>query len=363
MTPSNKELFQKWAAAFAALIVVSSFVPIVYYLIASVGFYVISAFAAWKLAKIYIHCAEKQHVSPNGKAVFITGCDTGFGRITALKLSSMGYHVYAGCLLPQASGAKTLQESSKNITIVPLDVTKDDSVQSAYEFVERDLDGKPLWAIVNNAGIFALMGIEFGRNMDQYLRQMDVNAMGVVRTTRAFLPLVRKNKGARVVIVVSMAGRFSVPVMTPYSMSKYAARAFGEGLRRELKDYGVHVSIIEPVMYKTPLIEENQSLTTLERLWNEVSESRRNDIGKGKYERMLKWSRAFLSSAISKPEQVMNAMTTAVTVENPSYYYQLMSGVERVLYGLVLDHAPEEFQDYFMDLDGMTRSLKLFANR
>ncbi len=71
------------------------------------------------------------------------GCDTGFGHILAKKLAHSGYHVYAGCLSNKSQGADDLRnEFPENITIIPLDVTKDESVSEARKQVEKSLNGR-----------------------------------------------------------------------------------------------------------------------------------------------------------------------------------------------------------------------------
>ena len=73
------------------------------------------------------------------------GCDTGFGNKLAKRLVSKGYHVFAGCLFPDGGGAHDLKrEFDKNITIIPLDVTNDDSVLNARKLVQNSLRDKGL---------------------------------------------------------------------------------------------------------------------------------------------------------------------------------------------------------------------------
>lgn len=87
--------------------------------------------------------------------------------------------------------------------------------------------------------------------MDVYKRQFEVNTFGTVRSTRAFLPLLRKVNGSRVVLIASIAGRVVTGCLTAYAMSKHAVRAFGDGLRRELKkEAKVQVSVIEPTVFR-----------------------------------------------------------------------------------------------------------------
>ena len=127
-----------------------------------------------------------------------------------------------------------------------------------------------LWAIVNNAGIAHVTEMEWC-SMENLQRLLDVNTVGPARVTKTFLPLLRRAQG-RIVIVASTAGikedeiewrkpneilklikslgRIVLPSMVPYSMSKFAAVALGEGLRREMKKWSVTVHTIEPSFYK-----------------------------------------------------------------------------------------------------------------
>ncbi|GIY76618.1 hypothetical protein CEXT_282921 [Caerostris extrusa] len=155
-----------------------------------------------------------KHVKPEGKAVFITGCDSGFGNATARKLDAKGFHVFAACLFPLGPGAAQLnQETSERLKIVGLDVTSEESVLKALEFVKNNLGHCIIWAIINNAGVYKGLSVEFS-TLQEFRDCVEVNAFGPIRVTKAFLPLIRKSKG-RVVNVTSMGGRVAAPNMTP----------------------------------------------------------------------------------------------------------------------------------------------------
>lgn len=145
----------------------------------------------------------------------MTGCDTGFGNLLARKLDGAGFKVLAGCLFAQGEGAKQLKaDCSSRLKIVKLDVTSDEEVEAAYRVVEKELaaSGCHLLALVNNAGILATGEVEFGRNLEPFERQMEVNCMGTIRMTKAFSPLLRRCKTApRLVNVTSLAARISLP--------------------------------------------------------------------------------------------------------------------------------------------------------
>ncbi|GFR25903.1 estradiol 17-beta-dehydrogenase 2 [Trichonephila clavata] len=81
-----------------------------------------------------------EEVKPENKAVLITGCDSGFGHFLAKRLDSKGFHVFATCFFPDGEGATELQKScSQRLRVLHLDVTKDDSVKEATEFVKQNL--------------------------------------------------------------------------------------------------------------------------------------------------------------------------------------------------------------------------------
>lgn len=95
---------------------------------------------AWQLQKLLvIKYQKRQSIDPIGKAILITGCDTGIGSRLALKLDRIGFHVYAGCLQPNSDDANRLKElGSSNITILKMDVTKSEDIDAAYDFVFKD---------------------------------------------------------------------------------------------------------------------------------------------------------------------------------------------------------------------------------
>ena len=87
-----------------------------------------------------------------------------------------------------------------------------------------------LWGVVNNAGIMGSNGPPEWHTIDNYKATNAVNLYGLIDVTMTFLPLVKMARG-RVVNTSSEAGRFSMPFITPYSVSKYGVEAFTDGLR------------------------------------------------------------------------------------------------------------------------------------
>lgn len=88
-----------------------------------------------------------------------------------------------------------------------------------------------------------------GKSVDDIQKVMETNTFGAVRVTKAFIPLLKDTINSRIILVSSMSAHVTIPCMTNYAMSKFAMRAFGDGLRREIKRFGIHVSMVEPSIY------------------------------------------------------------------------------------------------------------------
>lgn len=261
-----------------------------------------------------------KYVSPANKIVIITGCDSGFGHKLAKRLDEKGFQVFAGCLAPDREGARQLKETcSKNLTIVPLDVTDDWQVRGVVKAVKEKMNGNVVWAVVNNAGIAAFQEIEWC-SVEQFQQILDVNVLGVVRVTKACLPLVREG-GGRVINVASLAGRFTVPAFAAYSMSKKACIAFSDGLRQEMAKFGVRVITVEPGLYKTPIASEEYLITQNRKSWAETPSEIKEVYGEEYFESFLETITSQMKRARSNVEEVVDQMVEAVTAENPRCRY------------------------------------------
>ncbi|XP_059156838.1 17-beta-hydroxysteroid dehydrogenase type 6-like [Physella acuta] len=262
----------------------------------------------------------KVRVDPTGKAVFITGCDSGFGRELAERLDRIGYHVFAGCLAPDREGARSLKEStSDRLHIVKVDVTDDFQVEQAVKYVKDNIGVNELWAVVNNAGVAVFCEIEWCA-VQEFQKIMDVNVFGIVRVTKGFLPLLRQSEG-RVINVASLAGRFTLPAFAAYSMSKKACIAFSDALRQEMKKFNISVITIEPGLYKTPITLENVLIDHNRKSWAETPTDVRADYGEEYFDAFLKQVTLSLRQARPNVQEVVDNMVEAVCAEHPSYRY------------------------------------------
>ncbi|CAL1274927.1 unnamed protein product [Larinioides sclopetarius] len=259
-----------------------------------------------------------EKVETENRAVFITGCDTGFGHALAKRLDSKGFHVFASCLFPSGEGASRLKAScSDRLLILPLDVRKDDSVENALNFVKEKLGSSELWAVVNNAGIFKGFSVEMS-TMDEFKDVLDVNFLGTVRVTKAFLPLLKKSKG-RIVNVTSAGGELSLPFAAPYISSKYAAVGFTDCLRHEIEMQGISVVSIEPEAFYTPMAEN----FFRDWNWKTSSEASTNDDCGDDYKKSLRdLINAGLSFVCRNPSIVVDDLESAVSLVHPDHTYK-----------------------------------------
>lgn len=192
--------------------------------------------------------------APTPRAVVVTGASTGIGRACASRLDRRGYRVFAGVRRAVDADGLTAAASHRLVPIL-LDVTDAASIAAATDAVSRAVSPGGLAGLVNNAGIAVAAPLEFVP-LDDLRRQFEVNVIGQVAVTQAFLPLLRRAHG-RIVNIGSVSGRLASPLAGPYAASKFALEALTDALRRELAPWDIEVVIVEPGNVATPLWERS----------------------------------------------------------------------------------------------------------
>lgn len=187
-------------------------------------------------------------------AVVVTGASRGIGEACALHLDKLGFHVFAG-VRKSADGDALQQRASHRLTPIRMDVTDSASIMSAVEIVSKSVEQAGLAGLVNNAGIVVAGPFEF-LSTRKIREQFEVNVIGQIAVTQAFLPLLRAGSG-RIVNMGSKEGRVAMPLLSPYCATKFAMEALTESLRMELRSWGISVSIVEPGTIATPLLEKS----------------------------------------------------------------------------------------------------------
>ncbi len=247
----------------------------------------------------------------SSRAVVITGASSGIGRACAERLAREGFRVF-GTYLPQ-EGAAALDGMSAVVPI-PLDVTDSDSIARAAEQVSAECESG-LWGLVNNAGVDIPGPLEF-LPLERLREQLEVNVIGPIAVTQAFLPLIRKGRG-RIVMIGSIDGKAVTPFQGGYGASKHAIEALTDALRMELSAWDIPVSVVEPGDIATPIWEK--SLALADRMLGELPE-KAHDL----YGTQMTAARATavkMSSKAASPETVVRAVHHALTARRPKTRY------------------------------------------
>jgi NAD(P)-dependent dehydrogenase (short-subunit alcohol dehydrogenase family) len=183
-------------------------------------------------------------MSAPSKAVLITGCSSGIGRATALRLAAAGWTVYATARRPE-----TLTElETACCRTLALDVTDEQSMQAVVAEIERT-EGA-VGVLINNAGYSQSGAIETVP-LEAVRRQFETNVFGLVRLTQLVLPKMRAQRWGKIVNVGSMGGRLSFPGGGHYHATKHALEAISDALRFELRGFGIDVILLEPGLITT----------------------------------------------------------------------------------------------------------------
>jgi NAD(P)-dependent dehydrogenase (short-subunit alcohol dehydrogenase family) len=245
-------------------------------------------------------------------SVFITGASTGIGLAAAQQLSAIGWQVFAGVLPSEDTSGL---QNRPNITVIPIDITKGAMIQDAAEKIGKVVGENGLNGLINNAGIAVTGPLEF-LPLDALRLQLEVNLIGHVAVTQAFMPLIRKATG-RIVNTVSVLGRFTTPFSGPYCMSKFAMEAFTDTLRQEVEQWGIHVIAIEPGIIATPIWKKSVAAT--DEINEELPPQGRQLYGEALT--AMREGSAQMEALGSPPEVVAMAMIEALTAKNPKTRY------------------------------------------
>jgi NAD(P)-dependent dehydrogenase (short-subunit alcohol dehydrogenase family) len=231
------------------------------------------------------------------RTALVTGASSGIGAACAVQLAGAGWRVFAG--VRRAGDAPAGTEE------ILLDVTDEDHVRAAAERIGE------LHGLVNNAGIAIAIPLEF-IPLEELRRQFEVNVVGQVAVTQAFLPHLRRSRG-RVVFIGSIAGQSALPFLGSYAASKHALEAVADTLRVELRPFGVHVALVQPGTIKTPIWTKSAA----------VADGLANGAGAklaGLYgERIAAFREVALKRGAkgASAEEVARVVEAALTVERP----------------------------------------------
>ena len=188
------------------------------------------------------------------KAVVITGASSGIGEASAIKFAKMGANVVLVARRKEKllEVEKKLSKYTGTNIICQCDVSNKIQVDQMSKKV-LDQFGK-IDVLVNNAG-FVIYGKVNELSTQEIVAQMETNYFGMIHCTKAFLPQMLEQRFGHFVNVASVGASFGVPGIASYCATKYAMLGFSEGLHHELEGTGVGLTVVSPIMVRTPLFD------------------------------------------------------------------------------------------------------------
>jgi len=173
------------------------------------------------------------------QTIFITGSSTGLGRAAATLFAARGWNVIATMRSPEK---ETELAQVSGITVLPLDVT--DLAQLEAD-ARRALELCGVDVLFNNAG-YGLAGPVEGASDAQLTREIDTNLLGVIRTTKAFLPHFREKRAGLIITTTSIGGLIALPFNSVYHATKWALEGWSESMAFELQEFNVGIKTVSP---------------------------------------------------------------------------------------------------------------------
>jgi NAD(P)-dependent dehydrogenase (short-subunit alcohol dehydrogenase family) len=195
------------------------------------------------------------------QSIVVTGVSTGIGwGVTKVSIQN-GLRVFGSVRKTQDAEQLKAEFGEAFIPLI-FDVTDEKNVYAAAKQVSEQLNGETIFGLVNNAGI-AVPAPLMHQPIDDFRRQMEVNLIGQLIVTQAFLPLLGadrslKGKPGRIINISSSSGKRGSPFVGAYVASKYALEGLSESLRMELMLYGIDVIVVGPGVIITPIWDKGE---------------------------------------------------------------------------------------------------------
>jgi NAD(P)-dependent dehydrogenase (short-subunit alcohol dehydrogenase family) len=267
-------------------------------------------------------------------AVVITGASSGIGEACARRLAGLGFTVFAG--VRKAVDGERLQAQIPGVIPLRIDVVDARSIADVAASVEAKTGGR-LHGLVNNAGIAVPAPIEH-QPIDDFRRQIEINLVGQVAVTQAFLPQLRAARG-RIVNMSSIGGKVAVPLLGAYAASKFGLEGLSDSLRRELRPWGIHVAVIEPGTIATPIWDKG--IASGDELQQTMSTEAKRDYGP-----LIATVRTVSEQGAKTglpPDAVAKDVAHALTAKRPKTRY--LVGREAKSRGAAARFLPDRFID------------------
>ncbi len=185
--------------------------------------------------------------------ILITGCSSGYGQHIAQHFLDRGWTVIATMRTPRTD----VFAPSDRLRILPLDVTKTDSIRAAFEAAG------PIDALVNNAGIGVVGAFE--ATPTEHIRKVfETNTFGTMAMTQAAIPAMRERRSGVIVNVTSSVTLAPMPLAAAYTASKQAIQGFTQSLAHELAAFGIAAKLVEPGYAPTTRFAVNTDIDVMD---------------------------------------------------------------------------------------------------
>jgi NAD(P)-dependent dehydrogenase (short-subunit alcohol dehydrogenase family) len=178
------------------------------------------------------------------KTIFITGASSGLGRSTARLFASKGWKVIATMRNPEKESELNKLPS---VVLMRLDIANPEEINRV---VQQALAAGDVDVVFNNAG-YGLAGPLEGLTDEQILRIVETNMLGVIRTTKAFVPRFREQRKGLFINTTSIGGLITVPFNSLYHATKWAIEGWSESMAFELSQFGIGIKTVAPGGMKT----------------------------------------------------------------------------------------------------------------
>ncbi len=267
--------------------------------------------------------------------IVVSGASTGMGAATARELARRGFDVLAG--VRRGIDADALRGDGIEPHI--LDITVESDVAAIADRVAADPQGRPLRALINNAGIAINAPVE-ALPIGEWRRLFEVNLFGHVAMIQALMPLLLRSSGT-VVNISSVGGKVALPTYPAYAGSKFALEALSDSLRREVNALGVKVVVVEPGAVKTEMAQ--RGVATAERLKADMTTEQLERYG-DLIDAMSNLARSFDTDGVPA-ERAAEVIANAATARHPRTRYTigrdaaLLARLSRVVSDRILDRV------------------------
>ena len=253
----------------------------------------------------------------SGKVFFVTGVSTGFGRAIAEEALAKG-NVVVGTLRKEEERDAFDRLSPRRSHGVILDVTDNAAIPGVVARVEKEVG--PIDVLINNAG-YGHEGLIEESSVDDLRRQFEVNVFGAVAMIHAVLPSMRRRRTGRILNITSMGGLTTFAGLGFYHGSKFALEGISETLGKEVKDFGIQVTAVEPGGFRTDwagrsMVRAPRSIADYDALMNPIRERRLQMSGR----------------QIGDPRKGAAAIVALATAEKPPAHVLLGSDAWRLVH-------------------------------